>query len=105
MSWIHLDDEIGILLHALDVAKVAGPINATAPAPARNKDFARALGRALHRPAFAPLPGAAMKVLFGEMAGVALLTGQRALPAKAQETGYSFRYPELDRALRAAVAP
>lgn len=104
MSWIHLDDEIGILLHAIDDARVSGPINATAPSPARNKDFAKALGRALHRPAFAPMPGFAMKLLFGEMAGVALLTGQRVLPAKAEQTGYRFRHPELDGALRAAVA-
>lgn len=104
MSWIHIDDEIGLLLHAIDDAGVSGPLNATAPAPARNRDFAKSLGRALHRPAVAPMPGFAMKLLFGEMASVALLTGQRVLPAKAQATGYRFSHPALDGALAAAVA-
>lgn len=104
MSWIHLDDEVGLVLHALDTAGVSGPVNATAPAPARNRDFARALGRALHRPAFAPAPGFALKLLLGEMAGVVLLTGQRVLPAKAEASGYAFRHPTLEGALKAAVS-
>lgn len=103
MSWIHLDDEVGLILHALDRADVRGPLNATAPAPARNKAFVRALGRALHRPAIAPAPAFAMKLAFGEMAAVVLLAGQKVLPAKAQATGYHFRHPDLDAAMRAAV--
>lgn len=104
MSWIHLDDEIGLIVHALDNVNVTGPLNAVAPAPVRNRDFARALGRALHRPAIAPAPGFALKLLLGEMAGVALLAGQKVIPAKAEATGYRFRYPALDAALQAAVA-
>ena len=103
MSWIHLDDEVGLILHALDTAAITGAFNATAPEPARNRDFARALGRAVHRPAIAPMPGFAMKVLFGEMAGVALLTGQKVLPAMAQATGYRFRHPTLEGALAATL--
>lgn len=104
MSWIHLEDEVALILHALDNSAVTGALNATAPEPARNRDFARALGRAVHRPAIAPMPGFVMKVLFGEMAGVALLTGQKVLPAKAQASGFRFRHPALDGALDAAVA-
>jgi uncharacterized protein len=104
MSWIHLEDEVGLILHALDSAAVKGALNATAPAPARNRDFARGLGRALHRPAIAPMPGFALKLLVGEMAEVALLTGQKVLPAKAEATGYRFKHPALDGALQAAVA-
>ena len=81
----------------------SGPVNATAPEPARNKDFSHALGRALHRPAFAPVPGFAVRVLYGEMADI-VVNGQRAVPARTQALGYTFRHPELDEALRSALA-
>jgi NAD dependent epimerase/dehydratase family enzyme len=76
-------------------------MNATAPEPVTNAAFAQAVGRALHRPAFLPTPGFAMRLLLGEMAEGLILSGQRAVPARAQEAGYSFKYSTLDSALRA----
>ena len=78
-----------------------GAINATAPQPVTNAEFARALGRALHRPAFMPAPGFALRLLLGEMADALLLSGQRAVPAKAERLGFTFRYVQLDDALAA----
>ncbi|HEU4382711.1 MAG TPA: TIGR01777 family oxidoreductase [Anaeromyxobacteraceae bacterium] len=98
-SWVHLADEVGLLAWALREERLAGPLNATAPAPVRNRDLARALGRALHRPSFLPAPALAVRVLIGEMAEVAV-TGQRVLPARALDLGYRFRYSEVEAALR-----
>ena len=95
--WIHIADEIGILLWALDGA-VRGPVIAAAPNPARMKEFAQALGRALHRPAVFAVPALVLRLGLGEMAEV-LLDGQRAVPRKALEGGYRFRFPELPAAL------
>lgn len=103
ISWIHPDDLVGIVLAAIDDERWSGPLNATAPEPQRNRDFAKALGGALHRPALLPTPGTALRLLYGEMAEI-VTTGARVLPAKALVLGYEFRYPELDRALRAALA-
>jgi uncharacterized protein (TIGR01777 family) len=102
LSWIHLDDLVGIYLAALDEPTWSGPVNATAPEPATNKEFSAALGRALHRPAFAPVPGFAVRALYGEMADT-VVTGQRAVPQRALALGYRFRHPELDDALRSAL--
>jgi uncharacterized protein len=98
MAWIHYEDVIGLLLFALYTATVGGPINATAPNPVTNKEFGTALGKALHRPAFMPLPGFAVKLRFGGVAEV-ILNGQRVLPKKALSLGYSFKFPTLDAAL------
>jgi NAD dependent epimerase/dehydratase family enzyme len=78
-------------------------VNATAPEPATNREFSRALGRALHRPAVAPVPGFAVRALYGDMAEI-VTTGQRAIPTRALALGYRFRHPELDEALRSALA-
>jgi uncharacterized protein (TIGR01777 family) len=102
MPWVHVDDVVGALLFALDNEAAAGPINVTAPAPATNKEFSKALGRALHRPAFMPVPGFAIKLMYGEMATI-VTTGVRAEPRRLEELGYEFRQPDLDRALSAAV--
>jgi uncharacterized protein (TIGR01777 family) len=102
MPWIHIDDVVGMYLAALDDPAWSGPINATAPEPATNAAFSKALGRALGRPAFVPVPGPALRLLFGEMAMV-VTEGQRVVPARAQELGYEFRHPDLDGALRAAI--
>ena len=102
MSWIHVDDIVGLLLHGLDGAKVRGPYNGTAPNPATNASFTKQFARALHRPAIFPVPEFALKALYGEMAGV-ILGSQRVLPKAAAETGYSFRYPRLAEALDAAL--
>jgi uncharacterized protein (TIGR01777 family) len=102
ISWIHIDDVVGIVLAAIDGEQWHGPINATAPQPQRNRDFSSALGRALHRPSLLPVPGAALRLLYGEMAEI-VTTGARVLPARALVLGYEFRYPQLDSALRAAL--
>jgi uncharacterized protein (TIGR01777 family) len=100
--WVHLDDVIGAMLFCLDTDTASGPLNVTAPEPVTNREFSRALGRVLHRPAFAPVPGLAVKTLYGEMAMI-VTTGQRAIPARLTELGYSFRRPELEVALREAT--
>jgi uncharacterized protein (TIGR01777 family) len=102
MSWIHLDDEIGLLLWALDNDQVSGTINATAPNPVTNREFSKALGRALHRPAVLPVPGVAIRLLYGDMAEM-VTEGQRAVPRRAQELGYAFAHPDLDEALASAL--
>ena len=79
VPWVHLDDVVGAILFALDTAAASGPVNVTAPEPVTNKEFSSALGRVLHRPAFAPVPGLAVKALYGEMAMI-VTTGQRAVP-------------------------
>ena len=100
MSWIAMDDLVGAIHHALMTDSLAGPVNATAPLPVSNREFAATLGRVLGRPALIPVPAVALRLAFGEMADVALLAGARALPARLQESGYAFRYPELQAALR-----
>ena len=100
--WVHLDDVIGAMLFCLDTDAASGPLNVTAPEPVTNREFSRALGRVLHRPALAPVPGLAVKTLYGEMAMI-VTTGQRAIPARLTELGYSFRRPELEDALREAT--
>lgn len=98
ISWIHYKDLVGIFFLALDRPEAQGPINGTAPQPVTNRDFARALGRALHRPAFLPTPVFGLRMLLGEAADV-VASGQRVLPRKALALGYSFRFPTLDTAL------
>jgi uncharacterized protein len=99
MSWIHIDDEIGILLWALDKEQVTGAINATAPNPVTNRELSRALGRALGRPAVLPVPGLALDVMFGRKFGAVLRGGQRVMPRRAVDLGYRFRFTEIDAAL------
>jgi uncharacterized protein (TIGR01777 family) len=99
MPWIHVDDVVGIYIAALDGADWRGPVNATAPEPVTNAAFGKALGRALHRPAVLPVPGFAIRALYGEMATI-VTTGQRAVPAFAQAHGYRFAHPDLDEGLR-----
>ena len=102
MSWIHHEDMTGLFLLALDNAEARGPLNGTAPGPVTNRDFSKALGRALHRPAFMPMPGFALRVLVGAAAEV-VLTGQRVLPQLAQRLGYVFKYPTVGAALQEIV--
>jgi uncharacterized protein len=100
LSWIHIDDEVGILLWALDDEQVSGTVNASSPNPATNRDFSKALGRALNRPAVMPVPGLVLDLKFGKEFGRVLRGGQRVLPKRTQELGYRFSYPEIDAALR-----
>ena len=97
--WIHLADEVGAIRFLLEREDAHGPFNLTAPEPLTNRDFSRALGRALHRPSLVPAPGFALRLLLGEMAGM-LLNGQRAVPQRLVEKGYTFRHPEALGALR-----
>jgi len=103
MPWIHRDDLVGLYLAALDAPSFAGPINASAPTPVTNREFSRALGQALHRPAVAPIPGFTIKLMYGEMAQI-VLDGVRMVPGRAAELGYEFAHPELDEALRDTLA-
>jgi uncharacterized protein len=104
MSWIHIDDEIGLILWALDDKRVWGVINATAPNPVTNREFSKALGRALRRPAVMPVPKFAVAALRGGELAEAVAGGARVLPRRALDLGYEFRHPELDEALRSALA-
>jgi len=100
VSWVHRDDVVGALIHCA-TSDLSGPVNVTAE-PVTNRELSRALGRALRRPAVLPVPALALKVLYGEMSSI-VTTGQRLAPARLLETGYVFRRPELDDALRAAT--
>jgi uncharacterized protein len=102
MSWIALDDLLGLMLAALHDERWSGPINATAPDPVTNRDFSRELAQALHRPALLPVPGIAMRLLYGEMAEI-ITTGARVLPAKPLVLGFQFSHPRLPAALRSAL--
>jgi uncharacterized protein (TIGR01777 family) len=102
VPWVHTDDVVGGLIHCLDSAAATGPVNLTAPEPVTNKQLSKALGHVLHRPAVAPVPGLALKALYGEMA-IIVTTGVRAVPNRLQELGYSFHRPDLGDALRSAT--
>ncbi len=99
--WIHLDDWVELVRWAIATPALSGAVNATAPNPVTNAEFARHLGRALARPAFMPAPAFALRLALGEMADALLLSGQRALPARAQGLKFTFRYPHLADALHA----
>jgi uncharacterized protein len=103
MPWIHAEDVVGMFVAALGDERWQGAVNASAPVPVTNRDFSHALGRALHRPAVLPVPGLALRALYGEMAQI-VTGGVRAVPAKPLMLGYPFRHPELDEALRSALA-
>ena len=99
-SWIHRDDWVRMVRWAMESPDIKGPLNVTAPGPVTNREFAQQLARAVHRPALAPAPAFALRILLGEMADAMILSGQRVLPAKATAKGFEFRYPDLESALR-----
>jgi uncharacterized protein (TIGR01777 family) len=99
VPWIHLDDVVRALLFSVGHPEASGPLNLTAPQPITNAELSRALGRALHRPAFLPVPGLALRVLYGQMAQI-VTTGQRVVPARLRELGFEFRHPSIEPALR-----
>ena len=103
MSWIHFEDEVGILLWALDNEGVSGTINATAPNPVTNKEFSKALGRALGRPSFVPVPKFAVAAIRGGELADLVMRSARVIPRRATDLGYNFRYTDLDPALEAAL--
>ena len=100
MSWVDREDVLRAVEWAIDRPEVRGTYNITAPEPLRNRDFSRALGRALHRPSFMPVPGFMLRLIFGDMADEAMLGGQRVIPARATREGFTFAYPTLDSSLR-----
>jgi uncharacterized protein (TIGR01777 family) len=100
--WIHMADEVGAIRFLLEREDADGPFNLAAPNPVTNREFSKALGRVLMRPAIAPAPGFALRLVLGEMAD-ALLAGQRAIPQRLQEMGYAFRYTEAETALRSLL--
>ncbi|HEY1359089.1 MAG TPA: TIGR01777 family oxidoreductase [Thermoleophilaceae bacterium] len=102
VPWVHLDDVAGAMVFLLDRPDASGPVNLTAPSPVTNGELSKTLGRVLRRPAVAPVPGFAVKLLYGEMAMV-VTTGQRAVPKRLEELGYEFRKPDLEDALRSAL--
>jgi uncharacterized protein (TIGR01777 family) len=102
MSWIHVDDLASLFLFLIENPKARGVFNGTAPQPVTMREFAKALGSALHRPAFFPVPGFVLKLALGEVADV-LLTGQNVQPTKAQEAGFKFRFTDVNAALRDVV--
>jgi uncharacterized protein (TIGR01777 family) len=103
MSWIHIDDLIGIILHVINNKNLKGAINGTAPNPETNKVFSSTLARVLKRPAFLSMPAIMLKLMLGEMAQELLLSGQRVTPIKILDAGYDFQYAELENALREVV--
>jgi uncharacterized protein (TIGR01777 family) len=104
MPWIHIDDLVGILLHAARSESSRGPINGVAPEPVTNAAFTAALAHAVHRPAVLPMPAFALNVAFGEMSGM-LMASQRVMPALALRSGYTFSHPDLDGALASLLSP
>jgi uncharacterized protein len=103
MSWIHIDDVVGLFLWALDDKRAWGVINATAPNPVTNREFSKALGRALRRPSVMPVPKLAVAALRGRELADAVAGGARVLPRRALDLGYEFRHPDLDEALQSAL--
>ncbi len=104
MSWIHIEDEVGAILFALENSSLRGPVNLTAPEPATMAEFAKALGKALRRPAIFPVPAFILKTLLGEMSEI-LLSGQRVLPQALLGAGYRFKHPSLESALTHLMRP
>jgi uncharacterized protein len=105
MPWITLDDAVRVIQHVLTRDDLSGPVNAVAPTPVTNRDFTRALGRALGRPAFLPMPAFLARLAFGEMADALLLASARAVPERLRASGFAFRDPDLEPALRRLLRP
>lgn len=103
ISWIAIDDIVAALLHCIEHDELSGPVLAVAPEPVSQADFAKALGRAISRPAFLPAPGFAIRLLMGEMGQELLLEGQRCLPTRLTGTGFTWKYADLDAAMKSSV--
>jgi len=104
MPWIHKDDWVRLVTWMITAEGARGPLNATGPSPVTNAEFSKALGRALKRPSLLPAPAFALRIALGEMADALLLSGQRALPVRATDLGFSFRYSNIDDALASVLA-
>jgi len=99
VSWIALDDLVGVVLHALRSGELRGPVNAVAPVPVTNRELTEVLGKVLSRPTLFPVPAFALRLAFGEMVDALMLASARVAPRRLEETGYRFRFPELGGAL------
>ena len=104
MPWIHKDDWVRMVSWMITAEGARGPVNATSPSPVTNAEFSKALGRALNRPSVLPAPAFALRIALGEMADALLLSGQRALPVRATDLGFSFRYSNIDEALASVLS-
>ena len=104
MPWIHKEDWVRLVSWIVTAEGARGPLNATSPSPVTNAEFSKALGRALKRPSLLPAPAFALRIALGEMADALLLSGQRALPVRATDLGFSFRYSNIDEALASVLA-
>jgi uncharacterized protein len=102
-SWIMLEDLLNIYIYALENESISGPVNAVAPNAYRNKDFVKALGKAMHRPALMPLPTFAVKLLLGEMGDALLLSSQHVIPKKLTDSGFTFKYTDLEAGLESIL--
>ncbi|MBS4206514.1 TIGR01777 family oxidoreductase [Bacillus sp. FJAT-50079] len=102
VSWIHVEDVAGLIQFAIKQKNLSGPLNVTAPEPVKMREFGKTIGRVLHRPHWLPVPSFAMKALLGEMSEM-LLQGQKALPEKALEHRYVYKYPNLEKALNKSL--
>jgi NAD dependent epimerase/dehydratase family enzyme len=100
LPWIALDDVVGAILHLLDAGSLSRAVNVTVPDPLTNEEYTKSLGRVLRRPTVFPLPAPAARIALGQVADELLLASQRVEPARLRESGYSYRYPELEGALR-----
>jgi hypothetical protein len=100
MSWVAIDDVVGAIMHCLNDQSLRGPVNVVAPEPVTNAKYTKTLGRVLARPTIFPMPAFAARAAFGQMADELLLSGQRVEPAKLLASGYAFKYPSLEGALR-----
>jgi uncharacterized protein (TIGR01777 family) len=103
MSWVALEDVVGILRFAIEKTSVRGAVNIVAPQPVQNAEFTKVLAKAMHRPALFPAPPFALRLALGEMADALLLASQRVVPRGAEKLGYAFRRPDLSSALQALV--
>ncbi len=103
MSWVSLDDLVGVVNFALQNESVKGPVNVVAPNPVTNAEFTKVLGKVIGRPTIFPVPAFGLKLLFGQMAEEMLLTGSKVLPEKLESAGYKFQYPTLEPALKHAL--
>ena len=104
MSWIHLEDIVGIIRFAINNESISGPINGTAPEPVTNKNFTKTLGKTLRRPAIFPMPAFVVKLLFGQMGEELLLAGKQIVPKKMTQAGFQFKYSRLENALKDILA-
>jgi uncharacterized protein (TIGR01777 family) len=102
VPWVHVDDVVGAIVFCLDTDAASGPLNVSAPQPVTNAELSKSLGRVLGRPAFMPVPGFAVRALYGDMASI-VTTGVRMVPERLRELGYEWRRPDLEDALRAAT--